>query len=95
MKPIDLSILPCLIDLVEAECKKIPALDWKTYSSSKPEQDRAIAEAKAALEPEGAKFRQNSYAHQIRLAGFSASCTSSFEGALHNWVTAARKRLAA
>ena len=95
MKPIDTSALPGLIEIVEQQIATIPSLDWKSWSTSKPVQDQAIEAAKQQLEQIGAKFTAKSYAHMVRLGGFQASCTSSFEGALHNWITAARKRLAA
>lgn len=95
MSKVDLTALPGLIAIVEQQIATIPELDWKAYSTSHPEQRRAIDAAKAALEPAGARFRQKSYEHAIRLGGFQASSTSSFAGALHNWVNAARKRLAA
>lgn len=95
MKPIDLLALPGLIDIVEEQMATIPSIDWKTYSTSKVIQDEAIAAATAVLEAIGAKLEKKSYAHAIKLGGFRASCTSSFDGALGNWCTAARKRLAA
>jgi len=52
-----------------------------------------IADELAAQE--GAKFgHQPAHDHSVRLAGIRSSSTSGLSGALHNWMTVARKRIA-
>ena len=53
----------------------------------------AVENIKVDLEERGAKFSNPSGGYAVRFGGVYATSTSSIEGALRNWVTAAHKRL--
>jgi hypothetical protein len=57
-------------------------------------RNAALAEVAARLEKAGAKTRRDTSEGSIRFAGLRASSTMGLEGAIRNWLTAARKRLA-
>lgn len=60
---------------------------WKT-------RDIEIGESKRRLAAEGARFTCRAPdGPAIHLAGIRSSSTSSFTGAFHNWLNAARKRI--
>lgn len=91
-----------LIGIVEAKLAALPSLPPIGGSSDylqRHEQlgaynraaDQALAELASA---EGGKVRDKGCDTSLRLGGFTASCTHGAAGAMHNWLTGAKRRLA-
>ncbi len=83
------------VQLIKAD-EKSGAFDPTNYSDWRRRYDIAVADLKRTMEAEGAVFSYRPpHDHAVRLAGIRSSSTSGFEGALRNWLTAARKKLEA
>lgn len=81
--------------LAEAEAELGPApgfADSAYFSRRKVVMDRC---AKVLTERVGARVDDEWNGCRIRIAGVTSTCTAGMRGALHNWMTAARKRIAA
>lgn len=89
--------LPDLIARVEAARTDVNqaagAFSHKNYDGWRRRSDQAVAKASAELTALGAVIKDNLNGPSIRLGGIRSASTMGFEGALGNWLTAARKRL--
>ena len=81
--------------LIKADAKA-GQFDHTNYSDWRRRHDVAVADMKRALEAEGAVFSERPpHDHAVKLAGIRSTSTSGFQGALRNWLRAARARLEA
>lgn len=90
-----------LIGIMEAKLAALPVLaptcattDWKQRRDEAADYHRAAEAALAELSAEGGKVRDAGNEIKLRLGGFSASCTHSAAGVMHNWLDGAKRRLA-
>ena len=97
--PVTPAELSALADRVEALLKSAQNLvpDQDRYSAAgRAEHATAMASLTIVLEGElKAKISRTHDACRIRIAGVSTSCTAGFEGAVRNWINAARRKAAA
>lgn len=97
--PVTPAELRVFADRVEALLKS--ALDLITdkdpYSAvARAERTTAMASLTIVLEGElNARINTAHDACRIRIAGVSTTCTAGFEGAVRNWINAARRKAAA
>lgn len=91
-----------LIGIVEGKLAELPKLaptgkdtDWQQRRIEVSEYHQAADRALAALKEHGGKVREFGGSTSLRLGGFSASCTDSAAGVMHNWISGAKRRLAA
>lgn len=76
--------------------EKAGRFDPTNYSDWRRRHDAAVADMKRALEAEGAVFSERPpHDHAVRLAGIRSTSTSGFEGAVRNWLRAARAKVEA
>ncbi|WP_303703032.1 hypothetical protein [Brevundimonas naejangsanensis] len=98
-KPASPAELSAIADRVEALLKAALVLitDKDPYSSAAWRQrDAAMAGLKVVLETTlQARINQAHDVCRIRIAGVSTSCTAGLEGAVRNWIAAARRKAAA
>ncbi|MBK1975494.1 hypothetical protein JIX58_07020 [Brevundimonas diminuta] len=98
-KPASPAELSAIADRVEALLKAAQNLvtDKDPYSSAAwTERNTAMASLKVVLETTlQARITQAHDACRIRIAGVSTSCTAGLEGAVRNWIAAARRKAAA
>ncbi|QPC44492.1 hypothetical protein HW532_18395 [Kaustia mangrovi] len=80
-----------LVDRLESRLAQVPELndysDWPKVKAATAEIVDEFAR------DDGARYRETGSEHVFRMAGFSASSTSSQLGALRNWCAGARRRL--
>ncbi|MBB4797558.1 hypothetical protein HNP32_001282 [Brevundimonas bullata] len=97
--PVSPAELSALADRVEVLLKSAQDLvqDKDRYSAvARAERSTAMASLKIVLEGElKAKINPAHDACRIRIAGVSSSSTSGFEGAVRNWINAARRKAGA
>lgn len=97
--PVTSAELSAITDRVEALLKSAQDLvaDKDPYSAvGRAERTTAMASLQIVLEGElKAKITPAHDACRIRIAGVSSSCTAGFEGAVRNWIRAARLKAAA
>ncbi len=97
--PVSPAELSAIADRVEALLKSAQDLvqDKDPYSAVwRTEHNTAMASLTIVLEGElQAKISRAHDACRIRIAGVSSSCTAGFEGAVRNWIRAARLKAAA
>lgn len=98
-KPASPAELSAIADRIEALLKAAQALvtEEDAYSASAwAQRDFAMASLKMVLETTlQARISQAHDACRIRIAGVSTSCTAGLEGAVRNWIAAARRKAAA
>lgn len=97
--PVAPAELTALADRVEALLKSAQDLvqDKDPYSDvARAERSTAMASLTIVLEGElKAKINLAHDACRIRIARVSSSCTAGLEGAVRNWINAARRKAAA
>ncbi len=83
------------IAFIKAEQAKLPVLDMQDYHASHARRDAAIALMVSAIEAALPKVRIVGKwdGAKVSIAGIRASSTSGVDGALSNWIAAARRRL--
>jgi len=85
------------IALVEKELATVPPWSQLDIEVTREERRAAIQAAVQRLrDSTGGKIddRPNWEASRVRIFGIQSTCTAGIEGALRNWLVAARKRLA-
>lgn len=88
-----MDLIDC-IAFIKAEQKKLPQTDY--YSAEgRAEHDKAVASMVETLTAKLPKCRINARwnSTSVSIAGVRATCTGGIEGALTNWIAAARRRL--
>lgn len=90
----DLATLRRIIGLVEAELAALPAIDMFDRETFQKRRGAVLAAARR-LALEGARASGDTSLHRFALAGIRSSSTMGLDGAMSNWVAAARKKSAA
>lgn len=81
-----------LISEMETRLAALPS-GWGTDRAAWEARQKPLLEMVADLTARGARVRSNWNGTSIKLAGIRSSSTSGIEGALQNWIAAARRRI--
>lgn len=80
--------------MISERLDALPDNDWRD-TIARQAYDQALEALVADLRKAGAHIGEKFDGKAVRLAGIRSTSTSGTENALKNWVTAARKRIAA
>lgn len=80
--------------MISERLAALPDNDWRD-TIARQAYDQAMETLVADLRKAGANIGEKFDGKAIRLAGIRSTSTSGTESALRNWMTAARKRIAA
>jgi hypothetical protein len=83
-----------LVEIAKAELAIVRFVDFASYEEYQRRRRQAIDKAVRELATAGALCGDGVQDASFKFAGIRSTCTGGFEGALSNWLAAARKKLA-